>query len=67
MAKKEKKSWNRADLEELIEASDKQEATLANLKLQHSQGKLRDTAQLIKARRELARINTFLNQKAQPL
>jgi ribosomal protein L29 len=63
MAKKRKKDWSKTTLKELIKASDDQERELANLGLKHSQGKLRDTAQLTRQRQELARINTFINQK----
>jgi len=67
MAKKEKKDWSKAGLKELIEASDKMEKQRTDLMLRHSQGKLKNTAQLVKVRKEIARINTFLNQKAQTI
>lgn len=64
MAKKTKKDWSQATLKELVKASDDQEEELADLRLKHSQGKLRDTAKLTRQRQELARINTFINYRA---
>lgn len=58
------KNWKNKSLKKLVEASDKKEAELADLKLQHSQGKLTNTAKLKEVKKELARINTFLNEKA---
>ncbi len=67
MAKETKKERSKASLEELIKLSDEKEIELSNLRLRHSQGKLRDTTKLVKVRRELARTNTFIREKAKEI
>ncbi len=62
MAKKD--NLKNKSLGKLLEASDEKEKELADLKLKHSQGKLSNTAKLKDVKKGLARINTFLNQKA---
>lgn len=59
--------YQKMTLEKLIDESDQTEEELVNLRLKHSQGKLRDTARLKKTKKELARINTFINQKVHSL
>lgn len=59
--------YNKQSLEKLLDKSDELEEQLANLKLKHSQGKLRDTAKLKKLRQELARVNTVINIKSKEI
>jgi ribosomal protein L29 len=56
--------YTKLSLEELIDKSDELEEKLADIKLKHSQGKLRDTANIKKTKKDLARVNTFINRKA---
>lgn len=56
-------NWENKPLKQLLDASDEKEEELADLNLKHSQGKLSNTAKLKQTKKELARINTFLNQK----
>ena len=70
MAKKEKtkkKDYSAATLKQLVKFSDEKELEIEKMFLQHSQGKLRNTASLKKEKRDLARINTHIAQKAQKL
>ena len=61
------KDYKNMSLEKLIESSDELENNLIDIKLKHSQGKLRDTASIKKTKKEIARVNTFINKKAQNL
>ncbi len=56
--------YNKQKLSKLIEESDKLEEKLADIKLKHSQSKLRDTASIKKTKKDLARVNTAIANKA---
>jgi ribosomal protein L29 len=61
------KKYKKMSLEKLIEMSDEIGEELVDLRLKHSQGKLRDTANIKKTKKKLARINTYINKKAAKL
>jgi len=65
--KANKKDYSNSTLKQLVKLSDEKELEIEKMFLQHSQGKLRDTASLKKVKRDLARINTYITEKAQKI
>jgi len=65
--KAKKKDYATSTLKQLVKLSDEKELEIEKMFLQHSQGKLRNTASLKKVKQDLARINTYIAEKAQEL
>lgn len=65
MAKKKKDDLRELTATELNSRLRKNEAELFDKKIQHRTGQLKDTASLWKIRKEVARMKTYLSQKAE--
>ncbi len=59
--------YDKESLNKLLDISDELEEKLVDIKLKHSQGKLRDTSKIKKTKRELARVNTAINIKSEDI
>jgi ribosomal protein L29 len=59
--------YNKKSLDKLLDISDELEEELVDIKLKHSQGKLRDTSKIRKTKKDLARVNTAINIKSEDI
>ncbi len=66
MAKKEKVNYREFNVEELSRRREKSQQDLFKLRFRAASAAIKNTMQIRKVRREIARLNTFINQKRGP-